>query len=183
MLDELSVADIRFCQHLANGKTQLEAYRQAEYRNSKSNDNAVSKAASILVRKGKIRRYLRQLKEQAADAAGVTVDMLAQGFRRVGFADRRGIFGPDGSMLPPEFWPEELGSIIAGIEVEDLEEWDEVQKCRVKIGRKWKVRFERSMEARKILAQWRGMIGQDVPTGGETRKPLVVGGGANPDDL
>lgn len=182
-MDELSVQDIRFCQHIVGGMSQLDAFRKAGYKNSNSSDNAVSKAASKLVRKGKIRRYLRQIKEQAADAAGISVDMLAQGFRRVAFADRRGIFGEDGSMLPPEFWPPELGSIIAGIEVEDLEEWDEAQKCKVKIGRKWKVRFERSMEARKVLAQWKGMIGADADKPGAEDKKLVIGGGANPEDL
>jgi len=161
-VDSLSINDIRFCQHYAERDNATEAYKLAGYRNSTASESAVGKAAWVLVRKRKIRDYVRQLREQACDAASVTVNLLAQGFKRVGFADRRGVFGPDGCMLPPEFWPEELGSILAGMEVEDLEEWDDEQKCKVKIGRKWKVKFERSMEARKILAQWRGMIGTDA---------------------
>lgn len=160
-VDSLSINDIRFCQHYAEHGNAFGAYKQAGYRNSDSNDVAVRRAAIDKLTKPHIRQYIRELREQACDAASVTVNLLAQGFKRVGFADRRGIFGPDGSMLPPEFWPEELGSIVAGIEVEDLEEWDDELKKKVKIGRKWKVRFERSMEARKILAQWRGMIGAD----------------------
>lgn len=161
-VDELSINDIRFCQHYAEHGNATEAYKKAGYSNSNASESAVGKAAWVLVRKRKIREYIRELRRQAADAASVTVNLLAQGFKRVGFADRRGVFGPDGCMLPPEFWPDELGSIIAGIEVEDLEEWDDEKKEKVKIGRKWKVRFERSMEARKILAQWRGMIGEDA---------------------
>jgi len=179
----LTVQDIRFCHHFAEHGNAVEAYKKANYHNSNAAYHTVGKAASLLVKKGKIRRYLRQIKEQAADSAGITVDLLAQGFRRVAFADRRGIFGADGSMLPPEFWPPELGSIIAGIEVEDLEEWDDVQKCKVKIGRKWKVRFERSMEARKVLAQWKGMIGADADKPGGEDKKLVIGGDADPDKL
>lgn len=160
----LSAHDIKFCQYYAEhgNRSGTAAYKQAGYPNSTSSDSAVGRAAWFLVRKHKIRLYIREIRQQAADAASVTTDLLAQGFKRVGFADRRGVFGPDGRMLPPAQWPDELGSIIAGIEVEDIDGVDPNTGEKVVVGRRWKVKFERSMEARKVLAQWKGMIGADA---------------------
>jgi len=160
-VETLSFNDIRFCQHYAAHGNAAEAYRQADYRNSKSSDGAVRHAAHDKLTKANIRRYIRLLRQQAADAARVTVDELAVGFTQVAYADRTGVFNPDGTMKPPGEWPAELRSIIAGVEAEDIEEWDDDRKCKVTVGRRWKVKFERSMEARKVLAQWRGMIGSD----------------------
>ena len=154
----MSVQDIRFCQHFVEHGNAVEAYKQAKYHNSGAAYHTVGKAASLLVKKGKIRLYLRELKREAADVARLSASKVMQGLGRQAFADRRGVFGPDGEMLPPHLWPVELGSLIAGLDVEDLEEWDDVKKCKVKIGNKWKVRFERSGEAKRILAEVFGLV-------------------------
>lgn len=173
-LDKLSVQDIRFCQHFAENNNATEAYKQAGYHNSTSSDSAVGHAAWDKLRKAKIRQYVRDLRQQAADVAEITVALLAQGFKRSAFADRTQIFDSKGGIRPPSQWPAELRSIIVGVEVIPGRKG---QKPR------YKVKFETGTRAKEILAQWKGMIGSDAVKGGEVPNPLVVGGGADPDEL
>ncbi len=168
----MSVQDIRFCQHFVEHGNAVEAYKQAKYHNSGAAYHTVGKAASLLVKKGKIRLYLRELKREAADVARLSASKVMQGLGRQAFADRRGVFGPDGEMLPPHLWPAELGALIAGLDVEDLEEWVEANKCKVKIGNKWKVRFERSGEAKRILAEVFGLVKGEAE--GEDKNPTLT---------
>ena len=52
------------------------------------------------------------------------------------------------------------------------------------IGTKWKVWLENKTECRKVLAQWKRMIGQDADaTAGKAADPLVIGGKAKPEEL
>lgn len=173
-LDKLSAQDIRFCQHFAENDNATEAYRQAGYFNSDKPDYVVGKAAWVLVRKGKIRQYVRELREQAAEVAEITVNLIAQGFKRTAFADRTQILDARGGIRPPNQWPAELRSIIVGIEVIPGKKGQKP---------KYKVRFEAGTRAKEILAGWKGMIGGDAAKDGDVPNPLVVGGGADPEKL
>lgn len=158
VLDELTVPDIKFCQHYVEHGNAVEAYRHAGFPKSGSSYQSVGTLAHRLSKSVKIRRYLRHLKAQAADVAKMTAAAVIQSIGWQAFTDRRGVIGQDGEMLPPHLWPAELGAIIAGLDVEELEEWDEDKKCKVKVGNKWKVRFERSGEAKRLLAEWLGLV-------------------------
>lgn len=149
--DALSVSDVRFCQHYARHGNAAEAYRQAGYRNSDSTPAAVWHAAHDTLRKAKVRTYVRQLRQEACDAAQITVDRLAGRLAAAAFADRTAVFAADGSVRPPHEWPAELRAIVAGVEAVPTD-----------AGVRYKVRFERSTDALRVLAQWRGMIGADA---------------------
>lgn len=174
-LDKLSAQDIRFAQHYADSDNATEAYKQAGYFNSGGPDYLVGKAAWVLVRKSKIRQYIRDLRQQAADVAEITVALLAQGFKRTAFADRTAIFDSKGNIRHPHQWPAELKSIIVGIEV--------IPPKKAGGKPRYKVRFETGTRAKEILAGWKGMIGMDAVKGGEVPNPLVIGGEARTDDL
>lgn len=175
-LDALSAADIRFCQHYAEHGNATEAYKQAGYFNSGKPDYVVGKAAWVLVRKSKIREHIRELREQAADVAGITVGLVAQGFKRAGFADRTKVFDSKGHMLHPRLWPEELRAIIVGFEpVLPKSQHGQVT---------WKVKFESGTEAKKVLATWKGMIGNDKGERGEKAagdRVVIENDGPTPD--
>lgn len=172
-LDQLSAQDIRFCQHYAENGNATEAYRQAKYWNSKSADVTVWKAASDKLRNLQVRQYIRHLRQEAADVAQVTVNALAVGFAAVAYTPRTAIYDEHGEMKPFGEWPLVLQQIVTGFDPVT----DENGKVR------YKVKFERGMEARKILAQWRGMIGADAEKPNAGDKKLVVGGEADPDKL
>ena len=173
---ELSLNDERFCQHFAEHGNATEAYRKAGYHNSTGKDEVVRSAARYNLTKSHIAVRIRIIRQQALDAAQVTTERIAQSFSRQAFADRTAIFNADGSMKHPHQWPAELKAIVAGIEV--------IPPKRAGGRPRYKVRFESGTEAKKVLAQWRGMIGADADTGGDVSNPLVVGGGeADPDKL
>jgi len=170
-LDALSAQDIRFCQHYAEHGNAAEAYRQAKYHNSTSSPQAVWFAAWAKLRNPNVRRYVRDIRQQVADMTSITVPMLAQSFKRQALADRTAIFDRRGKVKPPHKWPAELRSIIAGVEV--------IPGGKGRPDR-YKIRFETSTEARKVLAQWRGMIGKDAVPPGDSSKRVVIeveGGG------
>ena len=173
-LDKLSVQDIRFAQYYAEKGNATEAYRQARYHNSTSSESAVGYAAWKKLKNPKIREYIREIRQQAADVAEITVALIAQGFKRAAFADRTQIFDAKGNIRHPHQWPPELRAIIVGIEV-----------IPGKPGQKpkYKVKFETGTRAKEILAQWKGMIGGESDKGSGVPNPLVVGGEAEVDKL
>lgn len=172
-LDALSVQDIRFCQHYAEHGNASEAYRNAKYHNSKAADVTVWKAASDKLRNLQVRQYIRYIRQQAADVADITVAALAVGFAAVAHTPRTAIYDEQGEMKPFHEWPLVLQQIVTGFDPVT----DDTGKVR------YKVKFERGMEARKVLATWRGMIGADAEKPGDGDKKLVIGGDADPDKL
>ncbi len=188
-LDALSVQDVRFCQFYAESGNASDAYRKAGYANSGSSDSAVGHAAWDKLRKAKIRDYVRELRQQSADVAGITVGRLARSLGRQAFSDRTAIYDKTGRVKSPTNWPDELRAIIAGFEVKEETETtfsvdangDTVKVETVTVT--YKVKFERSTEAKKLLAQWLGMVGSEVTLKDVVTNPLVVGGEAEVDKL
>lgn len=170
----LTLREIRFAQHWAEHGNGTAAYKAAGYHFA--SENVAAQLARRLFRKVQIRAYIRELQSQAADAAMVTVERLAQGLSRTAYADRRSLFAKDGTLLPPHKWPDEIAACIVGIESEELIEWRKVKGRRKKvvIGVKHKVRLERRTEAMKILAQWRRMIGEDKAVSVSPDQRLIV---------
>lgn len=108
----------------------------------------------MLLRKAEIAACIRRMQQQAADAEQVTINKLAQSLDREAHADRTLIFDNKGGMLPPHKWPAELRALAVGFEViETPARRGHPKKVR------YKVRFASPTEAKRMLAQWRGMIG------------------------
>lgn len=160
----LSSRQIRFCQLYAETENATRSYIDAGLKHASA--GVASELARRLLRKVEVRRYIRQIQRDAADAAGATTEYLARGFRRAVDADVTRLFGPDGEMLPPSEWPEDIRLCITRIEVEELTErvpdpGDPRRKKKVAVGTKWKVWLENKTECRKVLAQWRRMLAPD----------------------
>lgn len=184
---DLSLPEIRFCKiYVDNKGNGIQAWRDADFPGPPpASENATSKRVWLLLRKPQIGEYIRELRNDACEAATITVESLAKSFKEQAHADRTLIFDEQGRMTNPRTWPKELRSIIAGIEVDNIEEWVTVDGERVKqvVGQNWKVKFERSTEAKKILAQWKGMIGNDKTPISADSTPMVVGGDADVGNL
>lgn len=160
----LSLRQIRFCQLYADTGNATRSYIDAGFPHA--NENVAHSGAVRLLRKDTIRRYIRQIQTDAAEAVGVTVEYLARGFKRAADVDPTRLMGPDGEMLPPSEWPEDVRQCITRFEVEELSERvpdpdRPGKKKKVAVGTRWKVWLENKTECRKVLAQWKRMLAPD----------------------
>ncbi|MBX9625620.1 MAG: terminase small subunit [Gemmataceae bacterium] len=173
----LTVREVRFCQAVAVGGNGYRSYLDAGFP-PRGTRAATDQAVRRLVRKRQIREYIRKLQQEAADAAMVTVERLAQQLARAAFADRRKLFGADGRLLPPPDWPDDVAACVEGVDVEEGRGEGTGGKSRV---RTTKVRTARRAEALRVLAEWTGMIGPEKgKASAAAHPPLVVGGEADP---
>ncbi len=129
------------------------------------------------------------MQSEAADAEQITVHRLARSLGQQAFAKRTQIFDSNGRVKPPDRWPEELQAIVTGFDVDEttqvtfsIDANGETVKVET-VTVTYKVKFERSTEAKKLLAQWLGMVGSEVTLKDVTTNPLVVGGEAEVDKL
>lgn len=181
----LTAQDITFCQHYFQHGNATDAILAtgAQYADRMS----AGEMASRKLKNIDIRAYLDDLKVAASEAAKVTVEELARGFARAVNADITELMDDDGQMKPPREWPERIRLAITKIEVEDLfdvREDGEGGRRKVKVGAKWKVWLENKTECRKVLAQWKRMIGPDSTATDQAKSaPLTINGQANPDAL
>ena len=155
----LSAREIKFCSHYFEHGVATEAYRAAGYPIRPA--DSVKVLAWRVLRKPAVRDYIHELRQEACDAAKVTVNRLAQGLARIAFADRGDLFDEHGRLLPPGQWPKDIAGTIEGIESEDLfEVTSEPGKAKRKelVGYARKVKTARRAEAIKLLMQWRDMI-------------------------
>lgn len=157
----LSAREIRFCQLWVETGNATRSYIDAGLPHS--SEHVARTMAFRKLRNVDIRTYIRELQKKAADSAQVTADELAHGFRRAELADVRKLVGPDGNMVPLQDLPDEIALAIQGIEVESVFEWEGrgEDRQRVEVGKKYKIKLENKTEARKILAQWLGMLKLD----------------------
>jgi len=181
---ELSLREIRFCQLYAETENATQSYVDAGFSHGRP---TAGQLAFRLLKKVQIREHIQDLRDAACESAKITTAKIARSLSQQAFTDRRAVFDTQGRMKPPHQWPKELAACIAGIEVDNLEEWkvDTESGGRKKaiVGYRWKVKFERSTEAKKILAQWLGMIGAEATGVVPQSNPLVVGGEADPSAL
>lgn len=174
----LSAREVRFCRHWVETGNATQSYA------SSGLPHATLAVASVLafrlLRKVKIREYIRDLQDAAAEAARVGIEELARGFKRATDVDLTQLLGPDGEVLPPDKWPESIRLSVIRIEVEELTEMqadpaNPRRKRKVAIGTKWKVWVENKTECRKVLAQWKRMIGHDADGSAvKDHAPLVI---------
>ena len=177
----LTARELKFVDSYVRTGNGTQAVRDAGYKCK--DDNARGQHAWYLLKKPKILGAIRDMQKRAVEAQQVTIDMLASQLKRIGFAKRTAIFDSLGNVIPPNEWPEELQTIVSGLEVEEIKEWDPELREKVVVGTKYKVRFQNSIEALKTLAQWKGMVGKDAqPTKANTDQ-MVISGDADPDRL
>lgn len=100
----------RFAQELAKGASAYAAYEAAGYKLSHA-------AASRLSRNIKIAQRVRYLQASAAERVGVTIEGVLLEMKRIAMADASRIMKPDGTLSPPSDWPEDIRSVVSGLNV------------------------------------------------------------------
>lgn len=164
----LSAREIRFAQlFLEYGRRgQARAYLEAGFP-PRDTQNATEAAACRLVRKRQVRAYVRDLQDAAAEAAMVTVEEIARGLRRIAAADRGRLFDRFGRLRPVAQWPADVAATVEAVEVEEVYEPVPGQPGKRQLrGYVRKVKTARRLEAWRLLAQWRRMVGEDKQEAG-----------------
>lgn len=179
----LTAQQIRFCQLWVEHGKAVRAYRDAGF--EAADDEVAKKGARRLLNRPEVQAYVNELQQVAADAARVTIELVAQSLFRDGWADRRKLFGPDGEVLPPHEWPDDVAATVSSVEVLERTEWqpEPGTKTRKKVatGLRWRVKTTDPLSARKVLARWLRMTtGQPPPAPAAPPAPLVIGGEADP---
>lgn len=169
----LTAQEIRFAQYLVTDcLTQAAAYLKAGFP-ARPTPNATDQAAFRLVNNRKIKTYIEHLQHVAAIAAELTVEEIAAGVANVARADRRGMFAPNGTLLPPDQWPQDVADTLESAEMAETTGRRKVRYLK-------KVKTASRMAAWAKLMEWRGMTGTDKPDGGQgqaTEQLIVVKGG------
>lgn len=186
----LSAREVRFCVLWVDRGNATQCHIDAGFPENPSRI-AQAKSASELLKKPDISAFIRNLQTAAAEAAKVTVTSIATGLKRSADKDLRKLYDRRGRLKLPHEWPDEVAAFVEGVESEELFEWvesvdpDTGKKVRRKelVGYTRKVKTTNRTEAQKILAGWKGMIGQDADSGKPPPPPLVIGGEANPEAL
>jgi phage terminase small subunit len=160
MAEPLSLPEIRFCRlWLEHDENASAAYRDAKFPGV--SEGSVGEMASRLLKKVEIQEYISELREQASDAAKITIEKIAQGLSHIAFANRGDLYDEDGTLKHPRDWPKDVAATVEGIETEELFETVSEKgqpKRRELKGHTRKVKTARRTEALKTLAQWKKMV-------------------------
>jgi phage terminase small subunit len=158
----LSLREIRFAEHYVENQCAADAYRAA-YPPAAS-DQATRVLAFRVLRNPHVQRLVYDLRQEALDAAHVSVARIAQALSRVAFCDRADLFDEHGALLPPNAWPADVRATIESVESEDIYttvSGEGGAKRRELRGHVRKVHTAKRTEALRILATWKRMVGRD----------------------
>jgi phage terminase small subunit len=159
---ELSLREIRFAEQYVECGVATDAYRAAGY--PERSDQSTRVLAFHVLRNPAVQKLIHTLRQEACDAARVSINRLAQGLARIAFANRADLFDERGCLLPADQWPPDIAATVESVESEEVYETvaEEGQPKRKQLrGHVRKVHTARRAEAMKVLAQWRRMIGRD----------------------
>ena len=159
---ELTLREIKFAEQFVECGDASAAYRIAGYAERPAESTWV--LACRVLRKPAMQKLIYTLREEAVDAARVSVNRLAQGLARIAFSNRADLFDEHGCLLPANQWPADVAATVEGVESEELFEVISQRgepKRKARRGHNRKVKTARRVEAMKVLATWKKMIGRD----------------------
>ena len=149
----LSFRQVRFCNNLLETGNILQSAKDAGLWPGRS-DSATNHYCSVLLKKPYIAAYIVRARRQFLDAERITKPAIAQSLAWEAFADRTGIFDESGAVMLPGRWPDELKAIVLSFDAKKRIDLDTGE-----VSWEYKVRFANPTESKRILAEWRGMIG------------------------
>ena len=83
-----------------------------------------------LLGNARIQEHLALLRNVASVETKVTPERVIAELAKLAFADPRKLFGPDGCILPPSKWPDDVAAGIAGMDVLELDDGGIVRKVK-----------------------------------------------------
>lgn len=137
-----------------------EAYREV-YSTKNAKPESVNRNAKALIDNIKIASRVAELRNASAERAEIDDAELLREAKRLALSDIRGLFNPDGSVKPPQDWPDAVAAAVASIEV--FEEFGERNENgdRALIGHTKKLKFWDKNSALERLFKHRGLFEKD----------------------
>lgn len=155
----LTPAQELFAQHVAAGKSQAEAYRNAYPKSGTWKDEAVWVAASKLMANAKVSVRVKELQEKHAAKFDITAERVLLEIARIAFFDPRKLYYPDGSPIPINLLDDDTAAALAGLDIH--EEYEGTGKDRKFIGYTKKYKVSEKNAALEKLAKYRGLYELD----------------------
>ena len=106
----------KFAQAVAKGKSDAEAYREAGYKVDALKPESLWRLAHAVRHNIKVSSRINQLKEKGVKKAELSVERHVREMAAIAYFDMRKLFGPDGELLQPPDWPDEVAAAVSGFE-------------------------------------------------------------------
>ena len=145
----MTAREVRFANHYLEHGNKTAAARHAGYQGS---DPVLCQTGTNLLKKNEVIEYIRRGIDVFMETECITRQMVASSLGRDAFADRTRIFDED--VLPPSEWPDDVKGTLLSYEAKTT-----TARVTGDITRHVKVRFVSAVEAKRILAEFIGMIG------------------------
>ena len=153
---------IRFVQeYVKNGCTNaVAAYIAAGY----SANASAAACASRLLKNDEVQAEIQKYIDAAKDKAVVTAAEVLMELKRIATVDLSKAYSPDGHLLPIHEMPEDVRRAIAGIETEELWEFNEESQKKERVGTVTKVKTWDKNKALENLGRYFKMFTDKVET-------------------
>lgn len=103
--------------YMRNGGHQTNAFKEVHPTAANWKPDAIYSAASQAFAVTRVRIRIAQLRAEREARTAVTTDRVLQQAFNLGFSDPRKLFAPDGTLLPPADWPDDIAMAVAAVDV------------------------------------------------------------------
>ncbi len=102
----------RFANEYLIDLNATQAARRAGY----SEKTAASQGQRLL-KNAEVASYLQKRRQEMAKTAKVTPESVVEELAKLAFSDLRKVMTPEGNLLPPQDWPDDMAAAIASMEI------------------------------------------------------------------
>lgn len=103
--------------YMRNGGHQAAAFKECHPTAANWQPEAIYSAASQAFAMTRVRIRIAQLRAESAARTAITTDKVLQQAFNLAFSDTRKLFGPDGTLLMPHQWPDDIAAAVASVDV------------------------------------------------------------------
>ena len=151
----------RFCEEYVIDFNGTQAAIRVGYSPKTANEQGARLLANVSVQE-----YISQLKEKAAEESGITKKQLIDELAKIAFFDIRKIYNDDNSLLPIKDFDNDSAASVAGIEVDEIFDFNPKTKQKELSGYTRKVKIHNKIAAIERVSK---MLGYDAPAKSEGR--------------
>lgn len=169
--DTLNEQQERFCLEYIKDLNGTKAAIRAGYK-----EESAASQASRLLRNDKIAARCQVLANERSKRTEIDADTVLKELLKLATSDLRRLFKDDGSLLPPDEWPDDVAMAVASVEVDEI--FDGFGADRTQIGLTKKVKFWDKPKALELLGKHLKLFTDKIEHSGKlTLEDLVAGKG------
>lgn len=154
-MPELNDKQKKFCNEYILDFNGTQAAIRAGYSAKTANEQAAQLLAKL-----SIQTYLTELKQKTAEESGITKKQLVDELAKIAFFDIRKIYNDDNSLINIKDFDDDSAASIAGIEIDEIYEFNPIKKQKELTGYTRKVKIQNKISAIERVSK---MLGYDAP--------------------